>query len=340
MRASWSVGIFALLVACSGRDSAGGTDDGGSDPSGDAAVDASSDAGGGAIPGGGTVLLTESFDDANLGSRGWYDGAVATLDDVDPVAGASSYRCSYAVGATGCTGGHPARVPIPETQSVYLKFHIKFSDNWVGSERPYHPHMMHFVTNKDGQYVGPANSHLTTYVEVVGGRPLLAQQDSRNVDADCILRNDDTFVGCDGDFSTYAFTEQRSAASCNGLVGDVARRDCYFGSYWYSSRAWSAPSATFVDQAGPQYKGDWHLVEAYFELNSIDGDGIGVPNGKLRWVQDGDVIISSDNVLFRTGAHPDMVFNQFLITPYIGDGSPVAQSFWLDELVIATARPD
>jgi hypothetical protein len=31
-----------------------------------------------------------------------------------------------------------------------------------------------------------------------------------------------------------------------------------------------------------------------------------------------------------------MKFVQVLIAPYIGDGSPVAQSMWVDDLVIAT----
>ena len=34
-----------------------------------------------------------------------------------------------------------------------------------------------------------------------------------------------------------------------------------------------------------------------------------------------------------------MQFNQFLLTPYIGDGSPVDQYMWVDDLVVATSRP-
>jgi hypothetical protein len=34
-----------------------------------------------------------------------------------------------------------------------------------------------------------------------------------------------------------------------------------------------------------------------------------------------------------------MAFNQFMAAPYIGDGSPVSQSFWVDNLLIATGRP-
>ena len=36
-----------------------------------------------------------------------------------------------------------------------------------------------------------------------------------------------SFVGCNGDFKTYPFTENRSAASCKGLAGFLDQRDCY-----------------------------------------------------------------------------------------------------------------
>jgi hypothetical protein len=73
-------------------------------------------------------------------------------------------------------------------------------------------------------------------------------------------------------------------------------------------------------------------------MNSIQ-NGIGVPDGKIRWVQDGVPLITHDKVLLRTGAHANLEFNQFAVLPYIGDGSPVAQSFWVDELTVATAKP-
>src|SRR5207244_772649 len=152
--------------------------------------------------------------------------------------------------------------------------------------------------------------------------------------------NDDSFVGCNGDFKTYMFTEARSACSCNGVLGFLDGRDCFPNGdgTWYSSRSWRS-SGAFQDAMGPSYKGDWHFVEAYFEMNSVQ-NGVGVPDGKIRWIQDGDVLISSDSILMRTGANAKMVFSQFAVLPYIGDGSPVAQSFWLDNLTVATSRPD
>ena len=263
-------------------------------------------------------------------SRGWYDGPSGTITG-------SAFECAFAVGATSCTGGKPARHPITPSDRVYVSMMIRFSANWVGSGRAYHPHMFHFTTNKDGTYVGPATSHLTLYVEVVGGRPMLALQDSLNVDPACVLRNNDTFVGCGGNFATYPFTENRSVASCNGLSGDVDGRDCFSTgtNTWYSARAWDTAQPWFTDTAGPAYKADWHRLEAYFELNTIQG-GVGVPDGKIRLRMDGQTVISSDRMLFRTNQHADMVFNQFLMLPYIGDGSPVVQSFQVDQLKVGT----
>ena len=295
---------------------------------------------GGDIPSGGTIFFEEHFDDADLAARGWYDGPGATISTAEHIDGSSSsFECSFAVGATSCSGGVPARHALPDSETVYLSFHLKFSANWVGSGQPYHPHMFHFISNLDDAFVGPAYTHLTTYTEVVEGRAFLALQDSANVDQNCILLNNDNFVGCNGDFNSYMFTENRSACSCNGLMGFVEQRDCYdTGSYWYSARAWRSPMEAFGDGPAPFDKNSWHFVEAYFEMNSIQ-NGVGVPDGKIRWVQDGQTLISSDQILLRTGANATMAFNQFASLFYIGDGSPIAQQFWVDDLVVASARP-
>ena len=283
------------------------------------------------------MLFEESFDDTDFASRGWYDAPSGTLSS-DAVAG-SSFQCDFATGATGCTAGTPGRHPLTESESVYLGVWIKYSDNWVGSQRSYHPHEFHFVTTYDSQWVGPAFTHLTLYIEHVGGTARLALQDSENVDLSCVLLNNDSFVGCDGDFDTYSFTEARSVASCNGLVGYVDGRDCFsYGGGYYSARFWDSPDVVFSDDAGDHYKADWHFVEAYFEMNSVV-DGVGIADGKIRYVFDGETLISSDEILYRTGQHPDMAWNQFLISSYIGDGSPIDQTLWYDELVVGTGRP-
>jgi len=326
-----------VLLACGaemgGRgDGPGPSDDGAATDLGaaaDAAKDADGDAGaGGAIPRG-EILFVESFDDDDFASRGWYDGPAGAISTTSHD-GPGAFDCTFELGGTSCRDGKPARHAITPTETVYVSLWVRYDATWVGSGRAYHPHEFHFTTNEDSQWVGPANTHLTLYIEHVGGQPRLAMQDSSNVDAGCILRNDDSFVGCGGDFATYPFTEARSAASCNGLVGDWDSRDCFDGGYWYSAKGWEAGEALT--------NGQWHFVEAYFALNSIVG-GVGLVDGRVRYALDGKLLISSDAVLLRTGLHETMRFDHFLMLPYIGDGSPIEQTVLYDELTVATGKP-
>jgi hypothetical protein len=93
----------------------------------------------------------------------------------------------------------------------------------------------------------------------------------------------------------------------------------------------------FQPNPGPGYKNDWNFVEAYFQMNSVVG-GIGVADGVVQYWFNGTLILDRHDVLFRTGQHPTMQFSQFLIGPWIGDGSPVDQSFFVDNLRLATSR--
>jgi len=279
------------------------------------------------------VVFAEPFEDTDFESRGWYDAPSADLSTTEHVNGASAFECVFAQGATGCSGGTPGRHLFDGEQAVCLRYWVKYSANYVGSQHPYHPHEFHFVTNEDSEWVGPSNTRLTTYIEQVGGVPRLAIQDSQNVDLACVLLNDDSFVGCNGDFDTYPFTEERSAAACNGLLGDLDGRDCFpTGGGYYSARFWDSDTQVFAD-AAPYDKNEWHLIESYWRLNTI-ADGIGQTDGVIRYWFDGIEILAYEHVLMRTGAHPDMAFNQFLVAPYIGDGSPVEQVMWVDDLEV------
>ena len=75
--------------------------------------------------------------------------------------------------------------------------------------------------------------------------------------------------------------------------------------------------------------GNWHFVEIYISLNSIQ-NGKGVADGLIEYWYDGTLIMQEKNVMFRTGEYPTMQSTQFDIAPYIGVGSPVDQYFWID----------
>jgi hypothetical protein len=105
---------------------------------------------------------------------------------------------------------------------------------------------------------------------------------------------------------------------------------------WYNAKQIRGPVA-IQPNPGPNYKGNWNQVEAYFQMNTIVG-GIGMPDGVLQYWLNGQLIMSRSDVLFRTGARPNIQFNKLLIAPYIGPGAPVDQSMYVDNLVVKTAR--
>ncbi len=283
-----------------------------------------------AAPSAGKVLFQEGFEDSQFAARGWYDNTSMTITTAEAHSGSSSLEVHFTLGAKLPTYGGASRHLFTPTQTVYLSYWVKYSTNWIGSGHTYHPHEFQFVTTEDGQYVGPSFTHLTTYVEdnyQNGGIPRLSMQDGANIDQTRIGQN---LVGV---------TEQRAAAGCNGN-GDAYPTNCYStgGGQYDNEKLWQAAQPAFLPNPGPGYKNDWHHVEAYFQLNTI-ANGVGVADGVAQYWVDGNLVIDAHNVLFRTGAHPTMAFDQFLLAPYIGDGSPVDQTMWVDDLMVATARP-
>jgi hypothetical protein len=278
-------------------------------------------------PPAGTLLFQEAFDDANVAARGWYDNTTVLLSTAEHVAGsAASLQYTFNAGATSPTAGSALRHKFTATNSVYLRYYAKYSTNWVGSQKPYHPHEFHFLTTLDGDWSGLSFDHLTTYVEQNGGTPLIGIQDGSNVDQ--------TKVGV----NLVGVTENRGVAGCNGS-SDGYPDNCYSnGSQYVNEKKWYAPAQYFTDTPGPNYKNDWHLVEAFIRMNSVVG-GKGVNDGVVQYWFDGQLIIDHHDVLLRTGANPTMQFNQLIIAPYIGDGSPVTQTMWIDGVIVGTGKP-
>ena len=78
-------------------------------------------------------------------------------------------------------------------------------------------------------------------------------------------------------------------------------------------------------------------MEAYFQLNTLTA-GEADRNGIVRYWLDNQLLIEHTDVVFRTRARPNMKFNQVILAPYIGDGAPVPQTAWIDDLFLATDR--
>jgi hypothetical protein len=277
-------------------------------------------------PPGGTLLFAETFENASVASRGWYDNTTPVVTTAEFHGGSAALEMAWNAGATLPVHGGALRHKFAPSDRYYLRYWVKYSANWIGSGVNYHPHEFLVVTDEDGDYIGPSATHLTTYVEQVyqnGGVPRVAITDALNIDAAKI----------NVDLSNV--TEQRAAAGCNGNT-DGYPTGCYqSGGTWYNEKGWRTAQPMFTATPGPGYKNDWHKVEAYFQLNTIVA-GKGQTDGIVQYWFDGQLVIDKRNVLLRTGAHPTMRFIQLLIAPYIGVGSPVAQTMWVDDLLVAT----
>src|SRR6266545_7392706 len=280
----------------------------------------------------GSVLLQESFDNASLDVRGWYDGHAATISTTEYHGGGGSIESRFPASGTQPSWATKRHLFTP-SPTVYVSFWVKYSTNWVGSGRPYHPHEFVILSDLDGDWDGLSNDVLTAYIEQVynnGGQPQLALQDGKNVNLS-LGSPPNNLVGV---------TEDRSVSGCNGHTetSGVDVWNCFNMPPWYSAKEYHAAAVAFQLNPGPGYKSDWNHVEAYFQMNSIVG-GIGQTDGIVRYWFNGVLVIDRTNVLLRTGAHPTLKFKQIVLAPYIGDGSPADQTVWYDDLVVATARP-
>jgi hypothetical protein len=132
--------------------------------------------------------------------------------------------------------------------------------------------------------------------------------------------------------SLSGLTERRAVAGCNGST-DGYQDNCYRAAEGYvNEKKWKAASRLFSDDK-------WHFIEAYVKLNTV-AHGTGVNDGVIQYWFATQLVIDHRNVLLRTAANTSMPFNQFVIAPYIGDGSPVTQSMWIDDVTVAARRPD
>jgi hypothetical protein len=275
-----------------------------------------------------TILFRELFDDANVTSRQWYDNAkviISTKEHIPGSKGSSEYH--WFKGATAPeTGGSMRRLFTP-SDSVYVDFWVRYSANYTGSDHPYHPHEFLILTTDNDSTAGPAFTYLTAYIEQNEGIPQLGLQDGMNIDLSK-LKTDLTGI-----------TENRAVCGCNGVRNEEKATyvDCYKvnDTMFWNGKVWKADKVYFQSTRGQYYQNDWHHIAAFFKLNTIS-DQKGKPDGVIRYWYDDKLIIESDKVILRTAKHPSMKFNQFMIAPWIGDGSPVDQTFWVDDLTLST----
>lgn len=228
------------------------------------------------------------------------------------------------------------RMKFTPTDKMYVSFYVKFQTGWRGSEMAYHPHVLSVLSNLDGDWDAPGDSYLNTYIEFLSDttspyaiHPHLQLQDSK--------RTNTSYGSVPIDIS--AITENRSVNYCNGYKtgADIGTaRSCFLDAtpLWYSSTEWVVPNSSLSTNA-------WHHVEAYFQMNSING-GIGQPDGIMQEWVDGTQVLNKNNILYRTGygSNATQKWAQFDLQAYIGSpGSPINQTMWLDELKVYDGLP-
>jgi hypothetical protein len=128
------------------------------------------------------VLFSEGFEDQDLAKRGWYDGSQFRIVG-GARAGKGCIEYEWADGDTKVRGSSPVRHLFEPADEVAIRFYLKLSKGWGWSGQNFHPHLTHFLTTENPKWHGPAASHLTLYIEPVGGKLRLAAQDIQNADA-------------------------------------------------------------------------------------------------------------------------------------------------------------
>lgn len=101
----------------------------------------------------------------------------------------------------------------------------------------------------------------------------------------------------------------------------------------YNSMLYESKEVLFNDD-------QWHCIEAYFKLNSLDiKNDTPKMDGIVKGWFDGKLVIEHDNIVLRSTDFPNMKFNQFIMAPYFGPGLlNNSQKLWIDELVVANKR--
>lgn len=128
------------------------------------------------------VLFSESFDDPRLPKREWYDGDKFTISEPQSYKGRGCIEYAWKADTTNPASSSGIRRLFEATDTIYLRCYIKLSKGWGWTGRPYHPHLMHFLTTENEKFAGPAASHLTVYIEPWNGKLRLAAQDIQNKD--------------------------------------------------------------------------------------------------------------------------------------------------------------
>ncbi len=238
------------------------------------------------IPG---MLFNERFDDARLLSRGWYDGSSFNISADDAWAGKGCVVYPWKKGGTKPTGSSGIRHLFEPTEEVYLRYYIKLSPGWGWTNRRYHPHLVHFLTSENGKYHGPAASHLTLYVEPVGGKLRLAATDIQNKDSPRGLTQGPLRGGYNGklydskkvlfDDSKWHCVEAMFKLNSLDMKGDRPNADGQLRGWFDGTLVVERTDVVFRSTDFPNMKINQFLLAPYF------GPGL-LPHPQTLWIDE------------------------------------------------------
>lgn len=269
-------------------------------------------------------LFVEHFDNSEFTNRGWFGKTDVVLSSIESRQGsaaefkfsANNTKPDFIVGL-----GSYMRKTFADSESVYISFWMKFDAAWqMAGEKLF----FYLLTNKDTQSAVPQTTALTFYLQQVDGRMFLAISDSNNINTEPGM------IVPDG--NPPISTEYRAVAGCNGRSDAYSGRCFDYSTYYRNVKAWDG-NFTF-------YTGAWHQLEFLVQLNSSAG-GDASANGRILLAVDGMKYGEIIDVAFRTARpdYQDMAFNQFIIGPYVKMPEAFDQTFWMDELTVATEPP-
>lgn len=267
----------------------------------------------------GQIFFKEGFDDLNLSTRGWY--SVSSNQTVVYDADRKGNVLQIYAPQAGLVSGISMRHAIPETESVHVRYFIKYSENWEWTGQMYGPHEIQILTNRQAATADQACTNLTCYIEANNGKPHLVLQDALNINTSSINK-DLTNV-----------TENRAVAGGNGCGADGAEYcSAYFSTAawrWLNGKGWKTSETMIANNK-------WYLVEASFKMNSIV-NGKAVADGQVKYWLNNKLVIDRENVILRTGQNPDLKFKYIIIAPYYHGGVPHAQGYWIDDFIVGDA---
>lgn len=276
--------------------------------------------------GGGTILLSEGFEDTSIASRGWYDDTNIAVDtQARPgSSGTKSLLWHWSIGDVAPQGISTTRYDFTPSNAVYTSYWVLCSSTVVQVG-----HQFYLITTTDNHFIGPSVTHLTTYDQYLYTAPNF----QGSIELADVLMIDTNNIGVD----LRGVTENRAVDGANGRheftdgTSTVTWDQYLNGSQWMNAKYLQPTTPIFTDTT----KTSWHRIETFQQLNSVSG-GIGQQDGIFQYWADGVLLMNRSNVYFRTGVNPTMQFRTFLLGPYIGAGVNQDQSMWIDDLVLAT----